>query len=61
LVQVQPFFAQLTAERPYSLQLAALSPIEIDSSHGDQDPHLIHDSIGPIELTTQMASRLVQQ
>jgi len=31
-------FAQLTAERPYTLQRAALSPLKIASSHGGSGP-----------------------
>jgi len=36
-----------------------LSP-KIVPSHGDLEPHLIHDSLGPSEPITQTASRLVQ-
>jgi len=47
-------FAQLTAERPYTLQLAAISPLKIAPSHGGSGPRLIHGSI------SQAASRPVQ-
>ena len=37
-----------------------LSLLKLPLSMGNQDPHLKRDSWGPSELTTQMASRLVQ-
>jgi len=40
-------------------KLAPLFP-KIALSHGDLDPHLIHDSFGPSKFTTQTASRSVQ-
>jgi len=52
-------FAQLTAESPYTLQWALLSP-KIAPSHGDLDPHLIHGSLGLPESSTQIAFRSVQ-
>ena len=33
---------------------------KIVCSHGDQDPHLTRDSLGPSEPTTETASRLVE-
>jgi len=51
--------AQLTAESPSTLQWATLSP-KIAPSHGDLDPHLIHDSLREFEPTIQTASRSVQ-
>jgi len=44
----------------YILQLAAPFPRKIASFRGDLDLHLMHDSLGPSELTTQVESRLVQ-
>ena len=39
-------FAQLTAERPYTLQWAAqLFPLKIAASHGDFDRRVINDSL----------------
>jgi len=55
-----PVFAQLTAECPYTSQWDAPFPLKIAASHGDLDPHLTHDSLGPPEATTQMASQSVQ-
>ena len=46
-------FAQLALESPYTLQWEPLSPKIAPS-------HLLYDSLGPSELTTQVASRLVQ-
>jgi len=37
-------FAQLTAQRPYTLQRATLSSLKIVHSSGGFGPHLIHDS-----------------
>jgi len=55
-------FAQLTAERPYkpTLQWAALSPLKLPLTIGDQDPDLTRDSVGPSKPTTQTASRSVE-
>ena len=53
-------FAQITAECCYTLQWAAPFRVKITPSHGESGPHLKRDSWGPSELTTQMASRLVQ-
>ena len=52
-------FVQLTAESPYTLQWAPLSPT-IAPSHGDLDFRLTHGSLGPPESSTQTASRSVQ-
>jgi len=55
-------FAQLTAESPYTLQLAAsFLPQNCRSAWEDQDPHLMHASLGPQEFTTQTTCWLVQQ
>jgi len=51
--------AQLTAESPYTLQWAALSP-KIAPYHGGSGAHVIHDSLGQSEPTIQMASWSVQ-
>jgi len=51
--------AQLTAESPYTLQWATLSPI-IAPSRGGSWRHLIHDSLSRTEPTIQTASRSVQ-
>jgi len=48
-------FAQIMAECRYALQRAASSPPPLNLSLP-----LAHNSLGPSELTTQMASRLVQ-
>jgi len=55
-------FAQLAAERPYTLQRAALSTfqLKIAPSHGGSGPHLIRNSFGVSESTIQAASRLDQ-
>ena len=47
-------FAQLAAERPYTLQWAAVYPQNYPFPRGD----LMHDSFGVSESTTQTASRL---
>ena len=44
-------FAQLTAESPYTLQWAPLSP-KIAHSHRGPRPDLTHDSLGPFEPIT---------
>jgi len=49
-------FAQLTAERLYTLQWAAPPPSNLPLSRGDVDPNLIYG----FESTTQTASRSVQ-
>jgi len=51
--------AQHTAESPYILQWAPISP-KIAPSHGSLDHHLIHDSLVQSEPTIQTASRSVQ-
>jgi len=54
-------FAQLTAERPYTLQWAAhSSPSKLPLPVGYTSPHLIHDSLGPPESATRTASQSVQ-
>jgi len=53
-------FAQITAERPYALQRAALSPLKMAPSHRGSGPHLICGTLGPYEPTTQTASGSVQ-
>jgi len=53
-------FAQLMAERPYALQWATAFPLKIAPSHGGSGLHLIHASLGPLDLASQTASRLVQ-
>jgi len=53
-------FALCTAEYRYTLHRAAPFPLKITPSHGDLDPHLTHDSLGPSEPTTQTASQSVQ-
>jgi len=45
--------------RAYILQWATLST-RIAPSHGDLDPYLTHDALGPCEPTTQTAPRSVQ-
>jgi len=57
---VQPFFAQMTAECPYTVQWDAPFPLKIAHSHGDVDSHLIHGSLSPPESSTQTASQSVQ-
>jgi len=52
-------FAQLTTESPYTLQYVPLAP-KIAPFHGDLDPHLTHNFLGPSESITQTASRSVQ-
>jgi len=52
-------FAQLTAESPYTLQWATLSP-KLALLMGDLDPHLIHNSLGYSEITVKMASWSIQ-
>jgi len=62
LRSVNPFFAQLTAQCPYTLQWGGppLSSLKIALSHGGSGPpYIIHDSVGPPELTTDTASRSV--
>ena len=39
--------AQLTAEIPYTLQLAAPFPLKLPLSMGGSGPHPIHCSLGP--------------
>jgi len=51
--------AQLTAERPYTLQLATLSP-KLPLLVRDLDHHLIHDSLSQTEPTNRTASLSVQ-
>jgi len=51
-------FAQLTAGSSHSLQWTAISPQK--SFPGESGPHLIHDSLGLPESTTQTVSRSVQ-
>jgi len=51
--------AQLTAESPYTLQWAPISP-KIAPSHGETGPHLTRHFLGPSEPTTETASRSVQ-
>jgi len=55
-------FPQLTAERPYTLQCAALSPSKLPLHMEQSGPpsNTVHDSLGPSEPTTQTASRLFQ-
>jgi len=53
-------FTQFMVECLYTLQWAALSPLKIVPSQWDLDLHLIHDSLGPLKSSTQMASRSVQ-
>jgi len=52
-------FAQLTAESPYTLQWASLSP-KLPLSIGDLDPHLLYDFSGQFEPVTQTVSPSVQ-
>ena len=56
-------FAQLTAESPYTMQWATLSP-KLPLPTGRSGPHLdsylIHGSLGPPESIMQTASRSVQ-
>ena len=53
-------FAQMTAERPYSLQWDAPSSLKIATSNGDLDPQLIHGFLGPLESSARTASQSVQ-
>jgi len=53
------FFAQLTAESPYTLQWAPLS-LKIALSHGGCGPHLRHDSLGPSESTTHFSENVLR-
>ena len=53
-------FAQLMAERHYTLQWATLSPSKLPLPMVESGPHRIHDSMCPSEPITQTASRLVQ-
>ena len=58
---VQPFFAQLTTESPYTLQWAGTPPpLKLPLCMGDLNPHLIQGSFGPPESTSRTASRSVQ-
>ena len=54
------FFAQLTAEWPYTLQWVAPFPPQNCAFRGGFGPHLIHCSLGPPKSSTQSASRSVQ-
>ena len=49
---VSAVFAQLTAERPFTMGRPAPFPslLKIAPSHGGSGPHLIHDSLGPPEF-----------
>jgi len=49
---VQVFFAQVTAECPYTVQWAPISPQNFPFPWGS-GPHLTHDFLGPFEPTTQ--------
>jgi len=49
-------FAQMIAECPYTLLSYKNWPFQ----RGDLDPHIIHGSVDPPELSTQTASRSVQ-
>jgi len=53
-------YAQLTVERRYTLQWAALSPSKLPLPMAGSRPNLIHDSLGSSKPTIQTASRLVQ-
>jgi len=53
-------FAQMTAERPYTLHWFARFPLKIALSHGGSRPHAIHGSLGPPESWTQTATRSFQ-
>jgi len=46
------FFAQMTAEYPYTLQGTAPSSLKIAHFHGNLDPHLICGSLGQPESST---------
>ena len=52
--------AQMTTERPYTLQQDALPPQNCPFPWGDVDHHLIHGSLGLPESPTQTASQLLQ-
>ena len=52
--------AQLTAESPYTLQRATLSPKIASSRRVGSGPHPIHDSLSQTELTNQTAFLSVQ-
>jgi len=52
-------FAQMTRVSPY-FTMGRPSPFKIALSHGCDDLHLIHGSLGPPEFSTQMASRSFQ-
>ena len=54
------FFAQLTADLPYTLKCAALSPSKLPLLMGDLGTYQIHDCLGPSEPITWTASRSVQ-
>jgi len=49
------FLLRISAESPYTLQWALLSP-KIAPSHGGSGPHLICDSLSQSEPETQTAS-----
>ena len=53
-------FAQLTADSPYTLQWAPLSPKNCPFSWGDLYPHLIHGYFGSPKSSTQTASQSVK-
>jgi len=54
-------YAKLTAERSYTLQRAAFSPLKITPSDTrDLQPDLIRGSLGQLECITQRLSRSVQ-
>jgi len=55
-----PLFAQVTAERPYTLEWAASPRSKLPLLIGGSGPHLIHYLLGPPEPTTQTESRSVR-
>ena len=50
-------FAQVTTDRPYTLQCAALPPQNCLFPSRDLDSNLMHGSLGPHESLTQTASQ----
>jgi len=57
---VQPIFAQMTAECPYTLEWFTRSLNFFALPMERSGPHVIHGSLGLPESSTQMATRLLQ-
>jgi len=57
---VQPFLDSSPHRVAILYNWPPVFPLNIASSHGDPNLHLIHGSVGPPESSTQIASRLLQ-